>query len=85
MHTYWYISLSKSLWWVDTGWMPGAHQRPSITPSPQLDRGRANTMKGLWVTIKIRDISHQLPSWAKQTQLREISLLPIKSEKDNEK
>ena len=27
------------LWWVDPGWMPGAHQSRSITPPPQLDGG----------------------------------------------
>ena len=31
--------LLGTLWWVDAGWMPGAHQSRSITPPPQLDRG----------------------------------------------
>ena len=31
--------LKTPVWWVDPGWMPGAHQSRSITPPPQLDRG----------------------------------------------
>ena len=34
------VSYSAVLWWVDPGWMPGAHQSRSIAPLPQLDRGR---------------------------------------------
>ena len=33
------------LWWVDPGWMPGAHQSCSITPRPQLDRGEKIKLK----------------------------------------
>jgi len=38
------------LWWVDLGWMPGAHQSRSICPPLQLDRGEK--MKGSWVEIR---------------------------------
>uniref|UniRef100_A0A8C0BIN1 Coiled-coil domain-containing protein 180 n=1 Tax=Buteo japonicus TaxID=224669 RepID=A0A8C0BIN1_9AVES len=40
------------LWWVDPGWVPGAHQNRSITPPPQLDRGGENITKGSWAKIR---------------------------------
>lgn len=48
----------------------------SLIPVPQLDR---RTIKQLMARDKDREITHQLPSWAKQTEHGEdlINLLPI--------
>ena len=64
--------------------MPGAHQSRPIAPPPQhffffLQQGRKNTMKGSWVKIRTGEITHQLPSQAKQIQLEESSLISHQS------
>jgi len=43
------------LWWVDPGWMLGAHQSHSITPPPQLDRGQKKYEKRLMGRDKDRE------------------------------
>lgn len=67
----------KSLSYADPGWMPAAHHSCSITPLSQPGRGEKIRLMG---GEKDREISQQLLSWAKHTQLREINLLPIKSQ-----
>jgi len=46
--------------------MPGAHQGTLITPSPQLDREEKNNKKLVGGDMDTQ-ITHQLPSQAKQT------------------
>ena len=48
------------VWWVDPGWMPGAHQSCSITPPPQLDGGRKKYNKRFMGWDKDREITQQL-------------------------
>jgi len=58
--------------------MPGAHGNgPSLPPSNGHRGGKQN--KRLAGQDKEREITHQLPSWAKQTRLGEINLLTVKS------
>jgi len=52
-------------------WMPGAHQNPSITPPPQLDRGEEIWWKARGSRQGQGEITHQLLSQTKQTQLGE--------------
>ena len=56
------------LWWVDLGYLPGAHQQ---------DRKRKSDEK-LMDQDEGRDISYQLPSQAKQMQFGEINLIYCK-------
>jgi len=57
----------EQVWWIDFGWLPGAHH---ATLSLHLLNytGGEKYDKGLWVQ-KYREISEQLPSWAKQEGL----------------
>ena len=54
------------LWWVDPGWMPGAHQSCSITPLLSWT-GERKYNKSLVGRDKDREITQQLLSRAKQT------------------
>ena len=40
------------VWWVDPGWMSGAHQSHSITPPSSAGQRRENITKGSWVEIR---------------------------------
>jgi len=63
--------------------MPGAHQNRSITLPPQLDRGEDTLWKARGSRQGQGDITHQLPSGTKQTELgeeRKFNLTPVKSE-----
>lgn len=44
------------LWWLDLGWLPGAHH-VSLAPSPQLDVRRDSKTKDSRVEIKDREKS----------------------------
>jgi len=39
------------MWWVDPGWMPGAHQA-TLPPPFTAEQGTENIMKGSWVEIR---------------------------------
>jgi len=52
------------LWWVDPGWMPGAHQSCSITSPPQLEREKKRQQKACGSILGQRKIT-KLPSRAK--------------------
>jgi len=39
------------VWWVDPGWMPGAHQKCSITPFHSWTRERKYN-ENLWVKMR---------------------------------
>lgn len=56
------------MWWVDPGWMSDAYQSHLIIPHPQLDR------EGERHVGQDKEITQQLPLWAKQTQNGENSL-----------
>jgi len=60
--------------------MLGAHQSCSITSRPQLDWGEEIQQKAPGSRQTQGEITHQLPSQAKQTQHGEISLIYYLSE-----
>ena len=55
------------VWWIDPGWMPGAHQSCSITPPPQLDRGEKIQQKSHGSRSGQGEITQQLPTQVKET------------------
>jgi len=56
------------MWWVNLGWLPGAHQTvPSFSFLSKA--GGERKMKNLVGRDKNKDIAHQLLSQANQTQL----------------
>jgi len=65
---------------VPGGMWSGTRCPPShtITPPPQLD-GKIKAKKGLMGQDKDRQITQQLPSWAKQTRLGEIYFISYQS------
>ena len=68
---------SCHLWWVDPGWLPGAHQSCSITPPPQLD-SRRKYNKSLVGRDKGSLIKQKQRSRAKAKENKRFySLLPI--------
>ena len=65
-------------WWVDLGWMPGAHQAALSLPF-HIWTAERKYNKGLLGWDKDREVTQQLLSWPKQTQLGEISLIYYES------
>ena len=62
------------MWWVNIGWLPGVHQ--AALSFRLLSRtGGENETKKLVGQDKDREITHQLPAQAKQTELGEIILI----------
>lgn len=62
--------------------MVGCQMPPKpLLSLPHQQEGRESKMKKLMGQDKHREIAHQLPPWAKQTQLKEDSfkLLPTKN------
>ena len=71
--------LYSTIHWHQLSWMPGAHQSHSITAPPQLDRGEKIQQKAHGLRQGQGAITQQLPSWAKQTPLGEISFIYYQS------
>jgi len=63
----WAAYFDKLLVWC--GQMPGAHQNRSVTPPSQMDRGEEIWRKARGSRQGQGEITHQLPSCAKQTEL----------------
>ena len=72
------FSIWIRVWWVELGWPPGAHQGALSLPLFNRTEGKKNVEK-LMDQDKDRDITYQLPSWAKQLNSENINLLPINS------
>ena len=71
----------RRLYWVDVGWLPGAHQAALSLPLFN-KTGRENTMKKLVGQDKDKEITPQLLSQAKQTRLREINIIYCQSKSE---
>ena len=82
-----FIVAGMGLWWVDLGWMPGAHH--ATLSLPLLNRtGTENMTKGLWIGAqedRERSLSNYVTGKTDLTWGNWFNLLPIKSEQDNEK
>ena len=58
-------------------WAAELHYNCSLTPPPQMEKGRKYVEKWIKDWDKDREITQQLASWAKQIQHTETNLLPI--------
>ena len=61
---------SKLLWWVNLGSLPGAHQATFLLHLLNKTVGE-NKIKKIMGWDKDREITHQVPSQEKQTQIQE--------------
>jgi len=60
------------MWQVGPNWTPGAHPKLLYHSPPLLDRGEKIGQQAHGSKQGQGDITHQLPSRAKQTQLDEL-------------